>query len=522
MVGNSGITRPLQRPDRTVAYAAGMMAISALVGLIIIGVNSEWFDSFPYLFLMPWICVLAIVLSIPVGITLARGGNGLENPLMIATITYFFPAFVIGGISLSVGLSDPYYLSFIQDSRTDLPYTVVIIIAGFTGLAVGYLSPPGLFLGKRLRSVLPVSSRTSESYLVPGLILLILGLMNSAYASAAGVIGYQRGDGIGIYDGIIFLSTLFLVEGSFILWWCIFSQPRITLKYTLVAILLISVSLATALLAGNRGSLFSSAILVIIAYLLTGRKFTFKRMLTTGLVFFFAVILGMIYGTTFRETKGSEARVDFDQYVGSIGDTMQRIAVRDNLATLEYGLTNLAQRLDIVSSVAVVVSNHEQLAPYEESYGLDNNIWKDTTNFFIPRVIWPDKPLASDPRAFSDLYFNFGENSFAITPIGDLVRNFGFFGVLAGMLLLGFVLRIIYSALVEDQPRVLWRVTLYFMLVSSVSYEAFYGSILPLLFKIGITATIGLIIVEVIAQRMPAEKNQKQIVARSRGSLARS
>ena len=55
------------------------------------------------------------------------------------------------------------------------------------------------------------------------------------------------------------------------------------------------------------------------------------------------------------------------------------------------------------------------------------------TIFLIPRVIWKEKPSASDARKYSDLYFNQSDTSFAITPIGDLLRNFGIIGIPIGM-----------------------------------------------------------------------------------------
>jgi hypothetical protein len=165
-------------------------------------------------------------------------------------------------------------------------------------------------------------------------------------------------------------------------------------------------------------------------------------------------------------------------------------------------MANLAERFDGVSSLGVVVSNYEVLAPYEESYGLNNNIWNDTTTFFIPRVVWPEKPVASDPHMFGDLYFNYGDNSFTITPIGDLLRNFGVIGVPLGMFALGLLLRMIYRSLIEGQAVTTWRATLYFMLVVNLSYEGFYGTILPYMFKVGATAVVGIVFVSLLARRL--------------------
>ncbi len=203
----------------------------------------------------------------------------------------------------------------------------------------------------------------------------------------------------------------------------------------------------------------------------------------------------MIYGTTFRNVKQTESQISSDQYIDNIGRTFEVLTEQDLTKLLEQGVTSLAERLDAVSPLAVVVSNYEQLAPYEESYGLDNNIIKDTLTFFVPRALWKDKPLASEPRKYGDLYFNYGDNSFTITPMGDLLRNFGVLGIPLGMALLGFCLRIIYSALVEERAFSFWRLTLYYVCLSSVVYESFYGGILPILVKNAAVTIIGLIIV---------------------------
>lgn len=70
------------------------------------------------------------------------------------------------------------------------------------------------------------------------------------------------------------------------------------------------------------------------------------------------------------------------------------------------------------------------------------------------------------------------------------------------MLFLGVLLRLIYRALIEDQPRMLWRSSLYMMLLTAVSYEAFYGSILPYLVKVGVSAIVGILLVTFLAKRM--------------------
>lgn len=490
------------KPDRSVAPGVALMLISIVIVLFVLLFNSGLVESFPYFFLFPWIAALAVVLVTPSLILYRQGKFRFDNPIVFATWSYFFPAFVIGGIMLAAGWSQPYFLAFIQDARYNLPYTIVLIMLGFAALSVGYFLPIGERIGAMIARYLPNRDYKVSSYLLPGLLLLVLGIINSVLALGLGLLGFQKAEEINSYDGLIFLTTLFWMEASFLLWYVLFRQKTWNFTSFLVIVFLLSTAVSKALLTGSRGGMIQILAIIALAYILAGREFGLKQGIVAGACLLILMIMGMIYGTTFRDVKGSETTQSMDRYTENIFATFDKVGRNDNVSLLQYGLSNLAERIDGISSVAVVVSNYEQLAPFEESYGLDNNIWKDTTTFFIPRILWPEKPVASEPRRYSDLYFNFGESSFTITPMGDLLRNYGVAGVAIGMLLLGIVLRAIYRSLIESQPPMIWRATLYFMLLTAVSYESFYGSIVPYLFKIGATAIVGVILVTFLARQL--------------------
>jgi hypothetical protein len=282
----------------------------------------------------------------------------------------------------------------------------------------------------------------------------------------------------------------------------IFKQPKFSALTAVLFGILAAVDLSTALFAGNRGTVIQVFLLIFVAYIFSGRRFTIKHGLIGATVLTVGITIGMVYGTTFRMVKGTEATQSSGQYAENILRTFDEIGRSNSYESISMGLTTLSERLDIVSTLAVVVSNHEKLAPYEEAYGLDNNIWVDTTTFLIPRVVWNDKPSASDARKYSDLYFNTPDNSFAITPMGDLLRNYGIIGVPIGMFVLGVILRFLYSSLIGAGNAPIWRITLYFMVFTAVSYEGFYGTIIPIITKAGFTATIGILIVTFIARKL--------------------
>ena len=472
-----------------------LWTVVILAFFIVFVANDKANEIFERPYLFPWVLLTGFVLSAPAAYLWFKDKFCLYHPLIFPACFYFLPSFFIGGLILTAGWNEPYFLSFVQDQETNLPLTMQIIIIGFAGLIAGFIIPYGGKIGQLISRKLPVLNWESDNLFIPCLILLFLGFVNNIIGFFAGVIGFQKLDEVGSYDGIIFLSSLFFVQAGFLLWLALFRRNKVDFKAFLIAGILLSTSLIKAIFSGNRGGLLHVFLLILLSYIFAGKEIKFKQGLFIGIAMFMVVIAGMIYGTTFRQVKGTEARVEATEYVSNIGDTFGSIGSNDNAKVLQQGFSSLTERLEAVSSLAVVVSNYEQLKPYEESYGLDNNIYKDTVTFFIPRVIWKEKPAASDPRKYSELYFDFGENSFTVTPMGDLLRNFGVWGVPLGMLFLGFVIRILYSALMENQPFSYWRSVLFFMIVPGVSYEGFFGTIIPYMFKIGFVSLIGLLII---------------------------
>jgi hypothetical protein len=458
-------------------------------------------NLFPHVNLLGWVGLTAVAIAVPNIILYSQNEFKIYNPIVFASITYFFPAMVVGGLFFLSGMSNPYFVAFIQDYDTDVSMTFWAVILGFSGLSLGYLLPIGKKIGQYIEQKLPVTEWNPQSVILPTIFLMTIGVINTFFAFTLGLIGFQKVAEIGEYDGLIYVVTLFSILGFFLLCLTVFKVPKLSFNLWLVVGLLSSLTVVKALLAGNRGSLLTSFVAVAIAFTLSGRKTTFNQKILTGLVLFIFVFAGMIYGTAFRKVKGSEDKSSIDEYIVNIEKTVVILGNQDIGTVFGDGLSSLAERLDAISSLAVVVSNYERLAPYEESYGLDNNIVKDTLTFAVPRVIWADKPVASEPRRYGDLYFNYSENSFAITSMGDLLRNFGWEGIFLGMFLLGILMRLIYVSLVEKQAFSLWRITLYFMFLTSVSYEGFYGAILPFLVKVGVISIIGLLAINFFAKK---------------------
>jgi hypothetical protein len=478
-----------------------LLPIAILWGFAIIFVIGYWLidaslnKSGTKYYLLPWTFLTGAVVLAPSVYLFIKKQFDPFHPLVFAAWTYFFPAFFIGGLILAGGFSNPYFLSFIQNEEYDLPLTLVYVMLGYGGLTVGFYLPIGKKIGEFVSRRLPLANWQPEQVLKPGLVLLGFGLASTVLAFSVGLLGFQRVDEIGAFDGILFLLTFFALEGSILLWLAIFRSNHLNVNHYFVMAVLLVTSLTKSAFQGNRGSLLGLVIMVAFCFVLSGKKIVLKHKIWGGTLLFCALFIGMIYGTTFRTVKTTEEKVSMDQYASNVFETFEKISDQDIGSNLESGFLALTERFENVSQLAVVVSNYELLSSYEAGYGLDNNIWKDSIAFLIPRFIWTDKPLATDPYKYGDLYFNYGENAFTLTPMGDLLRNFGPFGVPIGMIVLGIFLRLIYSTLRENQEFSFWRSTLFYMLLTGISYEGSFGLFIPYDIKIGLVSILGLLIV---------------------------
>lgn len=478
-----------------------LLPIAILWGLTFIFVIGYWLidaslnNTRTKYYLLPWTFLTGVVILAPSIYLFVKKKFDPFHPLVFAAWSYFFPAFFIGGLILASGFSNPYFLAFVQNEEYDLPLTLVYVMLGYGGLTVGFYLPFGRKIGESISRRAPVANWQPEQVIKPGLILLGLGLANTVLAFSSGILGFQRVSEIGIFDGIIFLITYFSLEAAILLWLTVFRSERLNVNHFVVIAVLLITSLTRSAFQGNRGSLLGVFILIAYCFVVSGKKILLKHKIWGGVLLFATLFIGMIYGTTFRSIKTTEEKVSMDQYSSNVFETFEKISDQDIGSNLENGLFALMERFENVSQLAVVVSNYESLATYEADYGLDNNILKDSVSFLIPRFLWQDKPLATDPYKYGELYFNFGENAFTLTPMGDLLRNFGPIGVPIGMIILGIFLRMIYTSLRENQGFSFWRSTLFYMLLTGTSFEGSFGLFIPYAIKVGLVSILGLLIV---------------------------
>lgn len=477
------------RPLRYSGLISFGFFLSALA-LSLVGLALNRFSGELDLFLLPWMLLVATTTFAPTFYLYFKRRLAFYHPLVYGAVLGIFPGFVIGPIAITVGVYDTYSYSLISDPKFYLPLTLVYVAVGFASLAVGFTLPIGRRLGQHLFAKLPAWDWSFEHIRVPAIFLVAIGQVGLLAGVQVGSWGYNMPEEVSVWGfALVSLGTL----GTFaqlVLWFTIFRAQRLTPAHWLFVLLLIGVAVVEALIGGNKGGLFWKSVFVFTIYLLAGRQLPLQRVVLIGLIVGPLVLAGVSYGNAFRTLKGSEKVVGLADYLNLVTDTTRLVLASDWGETISKGIEAVFQRTEIVTHFGVIVANYERLAPLEEEYGIANNIVIYVATSFIPRFVWQDKPIISNARGLAALYFENPFNSYATTPFGDLLRNFGPIGIPIGMAILGIVLAAIYQ-LVVHQPTTAWRAGLYYALLTCVSYEGFYGSIFPAMIRAAFVVLVG-------------------------------
>jgi hypothetical protein len=184
-------------------------------------------------------------------------------------------------------------------------------------------------------------------------------------------------------------------------------------------------------------------------------KMSWGVLLTLALLLVFVVF--PLYNTyRWYEQKGAHAERMTMAY-----DT---VSTWDSSTYLDNSVSSFFRRMALINSVAVVVRDVGRWEPY----AMGDTILMPTINYFIPRLLWRDKPTSHEELKFGWKFrvTNFFTRNSYVAPSwpGELYWNFGLPGILVGMGLFGATSRWLYRKYGTEGlgvvPRAIWVVML--------------------------------------------------------------
>jgi len=333
--------------------------------------------------------------------------------------------FAIGAVwtvtNPSRGAYDRYIVPYI-------PLATLICLLGYLMLLVGYYAPwPGRVKGRKVEEY----PRGALFMVVPA-VLGFIGFLSQHLVYRAQKLGFGVAS---IISSMGQLAPLFVFAWA--LAWLMLLSGKATrwVKWLLIGAL-VPGSVVVALNSMNsKATVVSLALVPLMAWWYAKRRVPWVTLTVLLLIVVFVVFP---FNNTFR---------NLDNRISTTKRLELTSSIIGDWSTYNYfdrSVGTFLSRMALINSVAVVLRD----VPRWEPYAMGRTIFIPTMVFFVPRVIWPDKPTAEFGREFGEtfrvVHILDAETNVAATIPGELYWNFSLPGVLIGMGLWGLVLRWYY------------------------------------------------------------------------------
>jgi hypothetical protein len=394
------------------------MAVCLLAGLVVVTVPFVEHSTLYALVLGILLCLLG-----PLAFSWFRGRLDIFETIHVYGLIYF----VFFGLGAVWTVGDPSYVAYDVHIVPYVPRAVLYCLIGYVALLAAYYGP---WFSRDYAPAPPARVRGP-------LLLMIAGGLGIVGYGAGGIVerAILLGGSVGIFGTLAQLSPFFLVAWA-LGWLLVFSGQATRAQRMVLFGFLGAGALFTATTTFSDKSLLMTLIgIPIIARWYARRKVPWSLLLVLLLVLIFVVFP---FYNTYRWSDPTMGQMN------RMVATYETIRGWDSDLYLRFSLRMFTRRLAMVNSVAVVVRDVPRWVPYAKG----DTIFLPVVMNFIPRVVWPDKPVSTLGREFGRLFrvTNMFTKTTYIGPTipGELYWNFDVPGVIIGMALLGLTMRFLY------------------------------------------------------------------------------
>jgi len=254
----------------------------------------------------------------------------------------------------------------------------------------------------------------------------------------------ELGIGLESFNAVFVFVTQWALLSIAILYILSLKGQLNTLLKIFLWLIMLPILLLIQLGGGSIATLVQTALVPIFIYWVVRRRIPVKAIIICVIVL--VPLLGL--KAEFRQTAWSaeQANVSVIQKgVNFINLITERFS-GDYKQTYSASVDTTASRAAQLQTLDVVVEATPGAVPYW--YG-ESYVTIFTT--FIPRFLWPDKPSKNLGQAFGHRYSFIGDDdtwtSWNFPQLAEMYANFGWWGIIFGMPLLGLIYRLIYGAL---------------------------------------------------------------------------
>lgn len=219
--------------------------------------------------------------------------------------------------------------------------------------------------------------------------------------------------------------------------------------------------------AGGKQSFVIAVLAVAIPFSAARRRLPTGALIAFCIIFLVAVIP---FNRAYREAvRNGSNTLSPSQAIATAPLIFKASVEGQSPLTLVPGSVDyLLQRIREIDTPAIIM----QRTPSQIAFSNPFQLFEEAGAGFIPRAIWPSKPIITTGYQISQDYYEVPSTvytSSAITPIADLYRHRGWVTLIAGMFLLGCGVKLLDKVLdVRSNPHAIFLVLLLFpMLVKN-------------------------------------------------------
>lgn len=275
------------------------------------------------------------------------------------------------------------------------------------------------------------------------------------------------------------------------------------LIYRVLSIVFLAINILIGIGAGSKNDIFVSVVAVLFAihYLLRVRT---QRLfwIATALVLVFLIVffpLVQSYRQSYKEVLGFQSAPTIDELIA----VARALDVAEGVEGVIPSIINRATWLNSIVMIRRWVPEYIDYQRGATFYSLLIG--------WIPRVIWPNKPILSLGWFMHNVIIGSQTTSnVGLTNIGEFYLNFGMIGVVVGMFIMGVFIRVVYLYTQHFSRVALYRTLLYFALFPSLLLSLQSGTGPALL---GMVRSIALVVIVtgVLALGARSDKDAKPL-----------
>jgi hypothetical protein len=380
-------------------------------------------------------------------------------------------------------------------------------LLGIAGLLTGYYSSLGTKIAKQLPSI----KEQVQNPVRIAFAALILGWIGDAatiYIYMRGWYGYIVPSEYTSYHQVLVRIGDWRFMSLFVIFWQWVRFYRRDLNLTLILLSAIIPHIVLDAIAGGRSRFLTTTLFMAAAYFYSNfGKIKWRSVFKWSFACLVIISLSFSIFTKYRSFRNEYGNI---YTVIPIKENIRIISQSINdIVNLSFGqlisanIYNIIYRLDTLDMMALFLATSDDMKEVERQFGINHNLIKELTIGWIPRAIWPEKPAFGEMgRYITAIYFGHSiPSSSAQTAIGDLYRNFGWTGIVVGMIVAGVFMRAVYRWLIFEGGVSWERALLYFLLISNIGLEPNYSTFITSGIRIAFFGAIFIFIVRRAGKR---------------------